>query len=306
MPPRYQLRQDLVSLLTQAFALQTHGFTDAWNYLPLFGDWTSTNQYDVPFGARLWTTATMHGGCNAFFFQPPDNNINIQGLLEILAESLETSFPTRFVLVIPKQVVLPPHFLEIATLAPRCPLFSYDYSVASINSPCSMSIILACNKESMAIDPIDWDSFIDKIQDWSQNWPQNLLTIPSHTNALFRERTQQTHSPRTLSKQPLNVLLNSVFSLHFYDAFVPKTPLHLKAIPLRVATLIRKANQHPCFLGVLGILPNQLRILLKESGHDRREEALLDISRTLFFAGFRIWSKRQKLNSHFWKEIAPE
>ena len=27
---------------------------------------------------------------------------------------------------------------------------------------------------------------------------------------------------------------------------------------------------------------------------------------TLFFAGFSIWKKRQKLNSNFWKEIAPE
>jgi hypothetical protein len=66
------------------------------------------------------------------------------------------------------------------------------------------------------------------------------------------------------------------------------------------------AFQHPWFLGVLGILPNQLRTLLKESGHDCREEALLDISRTLFFSGYNIWKKRQILNSKFWKEIAPE
>jgi hypothetical protein len=25
----------------------------------------------------------------------------------------------------------------------------------------------------------------------------------------------------------------------------------------------------------------------------------------LFFAGFQLWTKRQKLNSHYWKEIAP-
>jgi hypothetical protein len=45
----------------------------------------------------------------------------------------------------------------------------------------------------------------------------------------------------------------------------------------------------------LGILPNQLRALLKESGCQNREEVLLDISRTLFFAGFRLFTKKQKI-----------
>jgi len=104
----------------------------------------------------------------------------------------------------------------------------------------------------------------------------------------------------------VNLSLQTTCSLNFYDAFTPKTPLNLNSIPFWAAELFRKANQHPWFLGVLGILPNHLRSLLKESGHDCREEALLDISRTLFFAGFSIWKKRQKLNNTFWKEIAPE
>jgi hypothetical protein len=53
----------------------------------------------------------------------------------------------------------------------------------------------------------------------------------------------------------------------------------------------------------LGILPNQLRSLLKETGHDHREEFLLDLSQTLFSAGFRVWKKRQQLASRYWKEI---
>jgi len=153
----------------------------------------------------------------------------------------------------------------------------------------------------MAIDPIDWESFSDHVQTLSGNWPQNALKLSSLTDALFRERTQLAHLPRTLSKQSVNLSLQTTCSLNFYDAFTPKTPLNLNSIPFRAADLFRKANQH-----VLGILPNQLRSLLKESGHDCREEALLDISRTLFFAGFSIWKKRQKLNNTFWKEIAPE
>jgi hypothetical protein len=62
-------------------------------------------------------------------------------------------------------------------------------------------------------------------------------------------------------------------------------------------------NRHPTFLGVLGILPNQLRTLLKETGYENREEALLDLSRTLFFAGFRIWKKRNQLANLYWNEV---
>jgi len=62
-------------------------------------------------------------------------------------------------------------------------------------------------------------------------------------------------------------------------------------------------NKHPTFLGLLGILPNQLRTLLKESGHEHREEALLDINKTLFFAGFRVWTKRQQLAKRYWNAV---
>ena len=303
---QYQLRQDFLSMLIQAFTLHTQGFTDSWNFSPLFGEWTSGNTFDIPFGCRLWSTETMHAGCNVLFFQPPDSSIKLQHLLELLAGSLESNAPTRFVIVIPKQSTLPKPFLELASLSPRCPLFSFEYSVAKVASPCEMSIILGANKQSMSTDPIDWELFVHKIQDWSQNWSRGLLKLNAQTDALFRERTHLPHPPRTLSKHPLTTVLNSIYTINFYDIFAPKTPLtRTNVIPSRATELIRKANQHPCFLGVLGILPNHLRTLLKELDHKDREESLLDISRTLFFAGFQLWTKRQKLHSHYWKEIAP-
>ena len=304
--PYSQLRQDLLALLVQAFSLQTHAFTDSWNFSPLFGDWTSINSHDVPFGSKLWFTATMHEGCNAFFVQPPNNNIKIQGLMEILMESLESRLPSRFVLVIPKQASLPKEFLELASFDDSHSLFTYDPRTARTVTPCAMSLILAANKESMARDPINWEIFRVNLQTWAQDWAPDLLTIPHLTDALFRERTHLQHSPRALSNQPLNVFLSSTSSINFYDAFASRTSTTLNSIPFRAAELIRNANRHPHFLGVLGILPNQLRTLLKESGHEGREEALIDISRTLFFAGFRVWTKRQQLNSVYWNDIAPE
>ena len=50
--PCYHLRQDLLVLLIQAFSLQSQGLTDSWSFSPLFGDWTSINSYDEPFGGK--------------------------------------------------------------------------------------------------------------------------------------------------------------------------------------------------------------------------------------------------------------
>src|SRR6266700_1090391 len=141
------------------------------------------------------------------------------------------------------QETLPYQFLEIATFASTSPLFSYDYSSAKTMAPCAMSLILAANKESMAIDPINWETFTDQIQTWAQNWTQGLFTMSHFTDARFRERTHPQHSPRALSNQPLNVNLRSISSLHFYDAFASGTPAILHAIPFRASELLRKLNR---------------------------------------------------------------
>jgi hypothetical protein len=57
----------------------------------------------------------LHGS-NIFFFHGPNDKINTHGLLEVLAESLATNLPTRFVCLIPRQALLPSHFLELAVL----------------------------------------------------------------------------------------------------------------------------------------------------------------------------------------------
>ena len=45
----------------------------------------------------------LHGS-NIFFFHGPNDKINTHGLLEVLAESLATNLPTRFVCLIPRHV----------------------------------------------------------------------------------------------------------------------------------------------------------------------------------------------------------
>jgi hypothetical protein len=90
---QYQLRQDFLSMLIQAVTLHTQGFTDSWNFSPLFGEWTSGNTCDIPFGCRLWSTETIHAGCNVLFFQPPGSSIKIQRLVELLTGSWNLRHP---------------------------------------------------------------------------------------------------------------------------------------------------------------------------------------------------------------------
>jgi hypothetical protein len=299
--PCVQLRQDLTALLVKAFVLQTHGFTDVLNYSNLFEDWTSINQSDVPFGAKLWTTPTLHSGTNSFFFQPPGTQTNIRELMNVLNEALQPKLPSRFLCVIPQQDKLPPHFLELVTFKTSSPLLSRNGNISPTLA--TMSLVLAMNKESMLTDPINWIEFKDCLTKWSGDWPPELLSISAQSDALFAERSSSVHSPRALSKHPLTVLLQSSTTINFFDAYRPKKPSRPASLPPRAAALIGQMNRHPPFLGLLGILPNQLRTLLKETGHENREEALLDLSHTLFFAGYRVWEKRQKLAAKYYRNI---
>ena len=140
-----QLRQDLIALLIKFFVLQTHGFTDILNYCPLFEDWTSMNQSDVAFGAKLWTSPLLHSGTNAFFFHERDGKLKTLGLLDLLTKSMESKAPTRFVCVIPKEEKLPPQFLELVTFKTSSPLFVSDGQFVPSSE---MSLVLASNKES--------------------------------------------------------------------------------------------------------------------------------------------------------------
>ena len=208
-------RNDLLSILIHELSLQTQGFTDSLHFSPLFENWTSVNAVDVSFGAKLWTDPKMHHGGNVFFFHGPKDRVNTQGLLEVLSESLASNLPTRFVCLVPSQDKLPSHFLELATLHPGSPLSGVGDE--GCYSECSMSIILAANKESLQIDPINWEKFIDKLHDLLNDY----ISIPNLTDALFRERITLPHPPRSLSKQPLNVILKSSSLINFYDAFAP-------------------------------------------------------------------------------------
>jgi len=130
--------------------------------------------------------------------------------------------------------------------------------------------------------------------------------IPQRADALFRERTPLDHSPRALPSAYSGGPHCSLYT--FYDASVSIDTTKAKSIklPVHLAKLIDKANQHNPCLSFLGILPNQLRRLLTLCRHPDPEAAIIDLSHTLFFAGFHVWSRRQTLAAQYWKSAAPE
>jgi hypothetical protein len=131
-------------------------------------------------------------------------------------------------------------------------------------------------------------------------------TIPEWTNQLFLERSLPLRGTRV----PVNLTPYDLGHVYrFFNPFVPRRceQKHMIdcGIPSDLAGLLDRANRHDRFLSTLGILPNQLRTILKRLT-DHHAEAWLDISKTLFWSGYAIWKRRQILVKKYWREIVPE
>ena len=164
--------------------------------------------------------------------------------------------------------------------------------------------MLAVNKESMWIDPIDWSAFKEDLSDWSEQKCPNL-TISSITDLKFSERLVPSHSPRTCAHRTEG-------STKIYQFFSLTPPRHdnlkemeMKGVPVHIAKLIYNISKHNPLLSTLGILPNQLRNILK-LWTPNVEEAFDDIAFTLFVHGYQIGKARKSMMSRYWKSIAQE
>ena len=153
----------------------------------------------------------------------------------------------------------------------------------------------------MCIDPINWSPPRNRILEWAKQMCP-CLTIPTITDQLFNERTGLTHPPRAVKATPS---APSTFVYHFFD---PETTIrheldHLIAsgVPVEDAKLISKINKHSRNLSLIGILPNQLRTLIKRCC-DEPDVVFEDISKVLFWEGYKIWKRRKVLNKNFWRQ----
>jgi hypothetical protein len=126
------------------------------------------------------------------------------------------------------------------------------------------------------------------------------------TDRLFCER-----APLSTDRRTVPNLIKRVSSVYnFFDLEYDSRPetdiLLTHGIPLNIASKISKINNHNKDLCMLGILPNQLRDLLKLHNPANYDVAFEDFSRELFWHGYKIWLARTERSNYFWNNIAPE
>jgi len=163
--------------------------------------------------------------------------------------------PSRVLMLLPSNCV-EHKFLRIADLS-GCPVFE-DQSLTH-----NFSLVLALNKESLVLDPIDWVLTCSRLHDWS-----NLIAIDKLTDSLFRERVPVKGicraSALNRSTSSMKGFTGSVFSFHRpLSQTVNGQLLKSCLVSSRVRTTISNINKHRFSLLALGILPNQLRRLLR-------------------------------------------
>ena len=98
---------------------------------------------------------------------------------------------------------------------------------------------------------------------------------------------------------------SSVFSFH-RPLSLPYDKQHLKSCI--VSSFERKAlyktNKHKFSLLALGILPNQLRILLRPN-MGKCESVLSELQDVCFWGGYQIWRVRKAMMKHVWESMRP-
>jgi hypothetical protein len=247
--------------------------------------------------------------CLFVWHQPPEREIKaLDNRLGKIRASLLSTIPTRFLLIGPSaslsRLSQPKTrmVLEIARFQRGFP--GSTFTGCPILLPYSISIVLALNKESLWRDPIEWSSVKEKLSEWATRNCLNM-EVTNDTDLKFRERSVPSHPPRAASSEPRD-------SSSVYQLFTVTPPRGESAnamlslgIPQSLTGLIVKINKHNPLLNVIGILPNQLRTVLKGITPDF-QEAFQDIGSTLFWHGYQIWKTRQKLMRAYWKNIARE
>ena len=264
---------------------------------------------DVSFGSLGPFWKADLSGRNCLFVCSGQDQRDFPRISEKINLLVNSKQPTRILLIIPtqllSQLVLPPRkILEIASVPIALPLIRpEEVDCKYFGAKESYSIILALNQESMLIDPIQWDDFKKALLVWAEENCLDLV-IPDLTDNLFTERVPLPHPARAMCKSPS--FPSAVY--RFFDfASLPKLEtnhLVLHGIPIDDAKLIAKINQHNPSLSMIGILPNQLRQMLKRI--NQNDNGFEELSKDLFWKGYGIWKIRKRLMSNFWKKIAPE
>ena len=297
----------LTEILTKLLTLTVEGNTSTLGRSPLFREWCSLFPEEKFFGSIGSFLETDLSGKNTFllFTKKDELDVNLPKIFSLN----KSKKPTRVLTIAPSdhlKFIRDRSFLEIARVRTGFPLKYAEIPQATeVFENCDFSLFLSLNRESLLIDPIDWDQLKHELSEWAHE-AKVKLEISIATDNLFSERTLRTHKARSSSKQEArNRSLYHFFDPHQTQNNELEHLLH-QGIPFDIAGKINSVNNHNADLSLIGILPNKLRSLLKLNNQDNYDQAFEDISKTLFWQGYSLWNKRKHLVSNFWKNIAPE
>ena len=144
---------------------------------------------------------------------------------------------------------------------------------------------------------------------WSQTACRKPVTTCSSTVEKFKQRVPLPYRPRVPSFPNHTQYYKSSNIYHYYDFSIKRRNEfeHLKKYikdgnHLR---LLNRMNSHDRFAAVLGILPNQLIRLVRETKPEDKDVILKDLRLTSFWHGYRVWRQRMYLNREYWRDKVP-
>ena len=299
----------LIELLSQSFTLNTEANTSSLGRSIHLQEFCSTNENDLPFGSLGSFESAKLTGKNCLLVCTRNESKNLDTFSKKIRLLIDSKLPTRILLVLPTQLLqkmnLPPRkILNLAYISKHF-LLTHPEELENweVKAEEPYSMALAINQESMLIDPIQWEAFKKQLLAWAGVNCPNLI-VPELTDNLFNERTPLSHAPRAKN---VWTSCSSSGAYKFFDPMVQPScdinNLISNGIPIEYAKVINRMNFHNRDLSMLGILPNQIRWLFKQVNQD--DGAFEELSKELFWNGYKIWKTRKRLMSKFWREIAP-
>ena len=181
---------DLLNILIQHFSLTAEIQTNLVLYSPQLLEWCSDTKENSLFGSSGNFEKFSLTGKNSLFVVNEHEGLSTK--LPKIETSLTSDLPTRCFIIGPSSLfsnlLRRRDVLELARVPINFPfLTTQNLATCIIHAKHSISLILALNRESCQIDPIDWKAFKNEMLDWTTKKSLSLEFIDD-TDRKFRER----------------------------------------------------------------------------------------------------------------------
>lgn len=297
----WQTPAGLIEIIQRAFHLNCEGMADSLHHNPCFRRWCSEFPQDCWFGSEHDFFKAELEGENTFV-NPPFNDTpgepNI--LMKVIDRCLKvilSPLPTRIVLLLPifegdngdrflRRIMASDKATIVANFPARNFFFDppdsyYLHTKSRLTFGHGVSLVLLCSKNSLVVDPIDWNLWKRSINDWA-NSNGLRFNIPRHPLDAFLS----TGEPRAICQEDVN-----------WWSFSRKVPLPPKNMDSR-ALRLWKLNRT---LFVSGSLPKGLA----DSSRPEEDFWRAKFGLALVWGAWAMWERRNRLIYQREKRLTP-